>query len=426
MKKIIIAVALLSFLLPVFLMGFIAMTGSASYDSKVVASENQAYNYQYISSELGIPWDIVILSDSMKAWWDGLDSIESFNPLITALEFCILQEDIYKLTPIYEEVTYKDEETGTEYTRLEHVGDEWILEETVLYTGCDEILGYIDQSRDNTDIKDATKVVVDIMKVAEEKSSDEWKYDVTLVCNLDYDYVLGELIGLPKDDIAGIMELYHAQYMSELYGYIRPKEEIENIIVPTVPGHGITRNDLARIAVSLINWPYQFGSKSPYKGTPIVPLDCSGYVDWVYMQCFDIGVSAGGRIPAGVAVSGTAIQYYASDPIDFSTDELRIGDLGFIKDPRNVGAGESNHVGIYLGAIGGQQAWIHCAGTAYGYEDRPKGRVGISLASGSNSYDPITNTTFAPPMKSIRFRYFRRPRFVFADDPIVSEEEDTP
>lgn len=420
MKKLIFALPLIFFLFPFLLLGAMLGGGQASYDSKVVASQEQAYDYQYISSELGVPWDIVMLTDAISAWWGGEDSIEHYNPIVTALEFAILQEDIYWAEPVYEEILIDSfphpDGSGTIVFIWDEVqvGIRWVLAETVLYTGCDEILAYINRSRDYINTKDATDIVVEIMLVAENKSCDEWKYDNTLVGNLDYDYVLGTLLGLAKEDIEGVIELYHAQYMSELYGYIQPQDELDEIELPDlIPGNGITRMDLARVAVSLINWPYQLGSKSPYKGIPIVPLDCSGYIDWVYIQCFGIGVSAGGRVPAGVAISGTAIQFYASDAID---GELKIGDLGFTKHPKDVKPGEFNHVGIYLGTIGGQQAWIHCAGKTYGYDERPSGRVGISLPSGTNNYNHINGTTYEPAMKSITFNYFRRPRYTFADD----------
>lgn len=411
MKKIVIASVLTYavFLFLILLLLFPGSAGAGDYDSKVVATEDQAYNYQYIASELGVPWDIVILCDAILAKQDGLSGIEDINPLVTALEFCVLQEDIYTLQTVYDEESMAN-------------SFEWKLLETVLYTGCDEILAYIERTRDEIEVRDVTDIVVEINQTAVEKCTAESKYDVTLLSNLDYEYVIRELIGLMEGDIKGVLELYHAQYMAELYGYMPEKEDFASIHVPPmVPGTGITRYDLAKVAVSLINWPYQLGSKSPYQGTPRVPLDCSGYVDWVYIQCFGIGVSAGGRIPAGVAVSGTAIQYYASDPV--SKSDLKIGDLGFLKDPRNVKYGEYNHVGIYIGNMNGKQVWVHCAGKSYGYAERPNGRVGISLSSGSNSYDPITGTSFEPAMKSINFQYFHRPRFEFADDLLETENE---
>lgn len=383
-------------LLPIF-----ANAWKDSQPITIVATPEQAWNYQYVGSELGVPWDIVMLSDAIYAKQEMLSGIEDFNPLITALEFCILQEDFYTLEPIY------DEEDNV-------IGEEWVFSETILYHGCDEILSYIGKHRDALDYKDATDIVVDMNKIAEDKCTSDLKCDVTLVGNIDYNFVLHDLLGIDEDSVKGVMELYEAQYMAELYGYMPPKDDFKSIDVPPLVSGSVTRNDLARVAASLMNWPYQLGAKSPYEGKPVGPLDCSGYIDWVYIQCFGIGVSAGGRVPAGVAVSGTAIQYYASDEIEES--ELKIGDLGFLKNPRDVRPGQYNHVGIYIGEINGRHAWIHCGGSSYGYDERINGRVGISVNAGTNNYNPVSGSTFSPEMKSCNLRYFRRPRFEFAGD----------
>jgi len=420
MKSLKFFIPLILFFLPLLLIILMFGAGEADFSSKVFASEGQAYEYQYVSQELGVPWDIVMLADAVNAWWNDENDIEELNPILTALEFCILQEDIYEAVPIYEDILvdeYFDDELDEMVYVYEtvQVGIEWVLRETRLHKGTDKILSYINRSRDSINTRDATNIVVAIMDIAEKKSCDEWKYDTTLFTNLNYKYVLGELLDISDDDIEFIIEMHNAQYLAELYGYEHSWDMISDINVPVITGNA-TRADLARTAVSLINWPYQLGGKSPRVGAPAGPLDCSGYVDWVYIQCFGVGVSAGGRVPAGIAVSGTAIQFYASEMIEEGAAGLRVGDLGFTKHPRNVKAGEYNHVGIYLGKIGGQQAWIHCAGRAFGFEERPSGRVGISLPSGSNNYDHISGIFYEPPMGSITFNYFRRPRFIFAGD----------
>lgn len=406
MKKALIP-ALIFVMLPILIIPlFFADTGGTDVPLTVMATPDTAYNYQYVGSELGIPWDITMLCDAIREKAEGNDSIEEENPLITALEFCILQEDLYTLQDIY------DEDGNV-------IDSEWQLDETALYTGCDEILEYIERDRDTLEYTDATDIVIAINEAAKQKCSSEIKCDATLLANQDYLYVLQDFIGLDEPTAKGVIELYEGLYLPELYGYLPPKEEFEKITVPTITGD-VTRADLARVAVSLMGWEYLLGAKSPYAGTPVGPLDCSGYIDWVYIQCFGVGVSAGGRVPSGIAVSGTAIQYYASEPI--SGSELKVGDLGFLKDPRSVKAGEYNHVGIYIGEINGKHAWIHCGGKSFGYAERPNGRVGISTSSGTNSYNPVTGTAFSPAMNSCSFKYFRRPRFTFADD--YEEEEE--
>lgn len=405
---------------------FIASDWSSSQPIQLIATPDQAYEYQFLGSELGVPWDIVLLANAIHAKQEKLPDISSYNPIVTSLEFCILQEDYYELEPVpvednedEKEEDLPDEGTDEEEEEEPEYIMEWVLKETFLYKGCDEILAYINLHRDSISFKDATSIVVAMNTKAEKKSNEKEKYEITLLANTDYNYVLHDLIGLDNEYVNGVLELYEAQYLAEIYGYMPLKEDFDEITVPSVPSNGITRMDLAKTAVSLINWPYLLGGKSPYTGSPVSALDCSGYVDWVYIQCFHKGVSAGGRVPAGIAVSGTAIQYYASEPI--SESELKIGDLGFIQLPANVKAGGYNHVGIYLGELNGRHVWIHCGGKSYGYSEKPNGRVGISVTSGTNSYDPISGSFFSPEMKSCNFKYFRRPKFEFADDDTDTE-----
>ena len=204
--------------------------------------------------------------------------------------------------------------------------------------------------------------------------------------------------------------MHNSQYLAQVYGYVYGFDEIE---LPELVVGDVTRQELTQVAASLLSHPYLMGGKSPSQGSPKGPLDCSGFVDWVYIQCFGTGVSGGG-VPDGVAMSGTALQWYATAPI--SMEDLQIGDLAFLQDPAKLGKGKINHVGIYIGEYNGAKYFIHCAGRAYGTEDLPNGRVGISRLRGSNDYNPVTGGHFSPAMKGCNFRYFRRPNFAFRED----------
>lgn len=416
MKKILLGMAVFYFIFILFMGGLLLMSGGGSAVEPVipVATQEKAEEYQYVGSELGISWEITTLVDAILAVQEYLDSIEERNPLITALEFCKLVE--------------------TKYAWVEKEGEDglpkgsWEFEETITYTACDEILDYIEADRTDFAYTEASALVAALQKEAEDKSGSETKYEITLLANTEYEKVMEEYIGLNPDNIKGVMELYEAHYLAYLYGFMTEEDdkliedsEIE-VPLPDVTGE-VTRDELAQVAASIMNWPYLLGGKSPLKGKPTGPLDCSGYVDWVYIQCFGKGVSAGGgKLPGGIAVSGTAIQFYASDAI--SESELKVGDLGFLKLPQNVKPGGYNHVGIYVGEIGGKHAWIHCGGSSFGYAERPRGRVGISTSSGINSENIITGGSIDPPMKACNFRYFRRPRFQFKDDTEEGEEGD--
>lgn len=382
---------------------------SSSAPIMVVATEDEAYGYMYIGTELGVPWDIVLLTDAIDAYAKGRPDVSEYNPILTALEFCIIAEEEYH---IIEEDVSGNAGSG-EPTQEEEEADEWELVEIRYYTGLDEILEYLEMSREDLSYKDVNELLIKLMEVAEIKSEEdpEIKYVNSMLQNKEYETVLRELIGMDEDNIRDVMDLYMAQYLAALYGFEIPIFEVDlsDIVVGEV-----TRMDLARVAVSLMNWPYQMGGKSSAIGPPAGPLDCSGYVDWVYIQCFGVGVSTG-RVPEGVAVAGTSMQWFASTPIDES--ELKIGDLAFLRNPETMRAGEINHVGIYIGkSMSGDNLFIHCAGKRYGYEGRDSGRVGISKKRNSNGYNPVTGEYFDPQMPACNFKYFRRPNFGFIGD----------
>ena len=408
--------ALLCPLLLLFLIVGTAGGGTMAEPVIPFMTQEKAETYQYVGSELGIPWDITALVDAIRASEERQGNIEDENPLLTALEFCNLVELRY-------EWVEDEAEEGEEETQP---GGHWEYAGQETYTACDAILSYIGAGRDDFAYTEASALVTALQEQAEKKSDSTRKFEITLTANSDYTAVLRDYIGLKEGDIDDVLALYDAHYLAYVYGYITDEDagiiEDSTVDVPYIdPENGVTREELARVAASLMNWPYLLGGKSAAVGKPTGPLDCSGYVDWVYIQCFGAGISAGGgRIPGGVAVSGTAIQYYSCDAI--SESELKVGDLGFMKEPRDVQAGGYNHVGIYVGEIDGQHAWIHCGGSSFGYDDRPRGRVGISKSSGSNSKNNILGGTFSPPMKGCNFRYFRRPRFVFLDDEEEGEE----
>lgn len=405
MKKKIIIGLMMAAMFPLLLGGLLMLLmfgGGGEVTSEPVAlfaSTKKAEQYQYVGSELGIPWEITLLADGIFAQEKGESGIEHINPLITALEFCILQEE--------RSVWDKDKKT-------------WQKIEVLTYAGCDSILGYISMERNDFAYTECSALVASLQAEADKKSNKNERYVLTLVSNMNYREVLLR-IGLSEHYADAVIELNEAHYLAYKYGYMTEVDDDliadaeENFEKVPITQGNVTREELARVAVSILNWPYLLGGKSNGEGVPAGPLDCSGYVDWVYIQCFGKGVSASKvQLPSGAAVSGTAIQYYACDAIQ--ENELMVGDLGFLKKPENVAAGAYNHVGIYLGNLGGQNVWVHCGGSSYGYTERPKGRVGISLDRGENSYNPVTGGTFAPPMKGCKFQYFRRPRFEFKED----------
>ncbi|SFS08085.1 C40 family peptidase [Anaeromicropila populeti] len=399
------------FLLVIILM--IAVAGGSSTPVEPPATEEKAAEYQYIGSELGVPWDIALLVDAYNA---GSGDIEN-NPLESCLEFCILREDVYEIAKQSTEI---EEEEESQVNESESPVEETSIEtreflRTNYYAGKEQILKYIQFSGD-IETLDVSQLVAKVQQTAKEKGSDTRDYVTCFTVVSDLKSIL-EKMEFDEESIENMIQLHESRYIELLYnGADGISGDVE---LPELTVGNVKRADMALVAVSLINHPYSLGGKYPYEGIPDVAIDCSGFVDWVYIQCFGKGVSSG-SLPDGVAMSGTALQFYACSEIGES--ELKVGDLCFLKDPAMMEAGEINHVGIYIGKINGQTAVIHCAGRAYGTPELPTGRVGISInTSGiSNNVNNVTGGTFSPSMKGIHFSYFRRPNFRFLDD--IEEE----
>lgn len=399
-------VAGMTVMLPVFAILFFLIGGGSGEPVPVPATETKAFEYRYACAELGAPWDIVMLADVIRAYAAKEGKIEDYNPIITGLEFCKLKEDKYIL------VEHENDDGTSE--------SEWELDGTAYYLAADEILAYAGQDRETLSYRDVLQFLVCLQNAAEKKGDSDTKYEVTLenFLETEYETVLEEYIGLQESDIDGVVELYEARYLPQLYGYDElitggPVWSGNAGEMPDIVIGDVTRRELLEVAASIMNWPYLLGGKSARPGTPTGALDCSGYVDWVYYQCFGRTIAGGG---------GSTSQFYNTDPI--SESELLPGDLVFLYDPKDLPAGRYNHVGIYIGEIGGQKAWIHCGGSGFGYAERPTGRVGISVYSGENDSNPILGGTFSPSMHGCKFKYYRRARFRFAGDGEGEEDDD--
>lgn len=386
--------------------------GSAAEPVEVPATREEAYPYQYIGTELGLAWDMVMLCDAIDASLAGKGSIASYNPLVTSLQFCTMTETLY--------VCQDAEGNNIMESSVSENEAVWVELASMEYHGAGQILGYMDLAERDVASDDVSGLVLMLYEAAQNKSAEytercgySVKYEVALIENPDYMTVLTYYAGLPEKDAYTVLQLHESLYLYYLYDFYVDVGDI-NVRLPEIVDGNVSRQELAEVAVSIINWPYQMGGKSPGIGVPTGALDCSGYVDWVYYQCFGTSITdVSNGVPDGVSVAGTALIWYACTEIDES--DLQVGDLGFVRDPATMEAGQVNHVGIYIGQINGSNAFIHCGGTAYGTPSRESGRVGISLSGSINAINPVTGGRFAPPMKSCTFNYFRRPQFEFAE-----------
>lgn len=384
--------------------------GDVAEPVDIPATREEAYPYQYIGTELGIAWDMAMLCDAIDASLAGKGSISSYNPLITSLQFCTMTETLYVCQDVSGNNIMESSVSENEAV--------WVEMASMDRHGATQILSYMDTSESNIASNDVSGFIADLYAAAQDKS-DQYtercgysvKYEVSLSENPDYMTALTSYAGLPDKDAYVVLQLHESMYLYYLYDFY-VNVGYMNVDLPEIVVGSVTRQELAEVAVSIINWPYQMGGKSPGRGIPTGALDCSGYVDWVYYQCFGVSVTdTSNGIPDGVSMAGTALIWYSCAEI--SEDELQVGDLGFVADPAELAAGKVNHVGIYIGQIAGRSAFIHCGGSAYKTSASPTGRVGISLSGTSNAVNPVTGGRFSPPMQSCTFNYFRRPQFEF-------------
>ncbi len=397
---------LLPFFMLLFFMLLLVGGGGGSAPAQPVqqiASVEKANEYGIICSELGVPWELVILTDAFYGVQADKTSIEDVNPVYTAMQFLVVTEKKEERREKYNE----DPDAEVEYY--------WATVETKKYVGKNNILSYSNIKGDPADLS-SSKLIASIKQIVEDKNkglSDE-RYLVEITVNQKLESVLRDIIKLEPENVKIVIDLYEEHYLAQLY-FKNDYYYFGNYNLPEVTVGDISRMELLKIATSLIGHPYGWGEKSWGKGPPVGPLDCSGFVDWVFIQGFGKPVS-GNYLPNGINMSGTALQYYNCKLIFEDPKELKIGDIAFYDYPWNITT--TNHVGIYVGEINGKKAFVHCGGKWFGYQDRPTGRVGISINDQGiyNDFDNIRNTHFTPAMKGTRFKVFARPNFMFNDD----------
>ena len=129
------------------------------------------------------------------------------------------------------------------------------------------------------------------------------------------------------------------------------EEQVKNLINQAP----VNTQDILKVAVSLVGEvPYEWGGKASGAGYDLnwwtfkengqqKGLDCSGYVQWVYMTS---------GYPKNITDKLLSTETMLLNLTDKAEHELAAGDIGLL----NQGEG-TNHTGIYLG----DGYWIHCS-----------------------------------------------------------------
>ncbi|WP_459195633.1 C40 family peptidase [Wukongibacter baidiensis] len=196
-------------------------------------------------------------------------------------------------------------------------------------------------------------------------------------------------------------------FSEEYYGKGDMRNVIYNFSYPNLRSKDgqYYRDDIIKTAESILGLDYFWGGKYFKKGYnprwgiiryektygryQRYGLDCSGFVDWVYVNVTGRSVGKGG---------GTVSQWAYTKAIN--RDELEVGDLGFYK----MYGGK--HVGIFIGRDSdGTPMFIHAGGSTWGDDKHPRGQVIISkLGKSYKGYPPV------------KFQYFRRVGVDFVEE----------
>lgn len=238
--------------------------------------EEQAARYQEICVQKQIPWDLVILLDGMDAYNQNKKNLDKYNPLLTALEFCCIEETEYEIQEVeegseeallYERVTDGEqagegtlEETGLELLAYrepeaydpegpspatpepEEPGNQeepeatpeaspepteepeepemikvWVPLETRLYTGLKEILDYVEVKEKDVSWKTWDSLEEDIARAAEKKSSPETRFEAGILTRetAARREIPGEI--LAPEDAEYVLEVWDSDYLSDMY-----------------------------------------------------------------------------------------------------------------------------------------------------------------------------------------------------------------
>lgn len=167
----------------------------------------------------------------------------------------------------------------------------------------------------------------------------------------------------------------------------------------------VSREDLVALSQMLINHPYALGQEELILGKPDGPMGSAAFIDWVFYNL------TGEALSEKSSETGPLSTKIWDQSTSVMESELAVGDIGFSMVPEGS---KVNHVGIYIGEINGEKAFIHAGGVQYKAEGLEEGRVVISLNNTlkRNNMDMYGNK-FSPSAPSTQFVYYRRPNVEF-------------
>ncbi|WP_314025047.1 C39 family peptidase [Filifactor alocis] len=197
----------------IFLIVILAASGGGSTAStepvSIVASKKKIEQYAQYATDLGVPWDIVLLSDVLNAEKAGQKGVESINPVYTTLEFLRANVEVE-----HYEVVGTETHTDSEGNTYEVDKYDWVYNRTDEYVAKNDILSYIGLTEsDNPDLT-PQNLIDRLNQKASDDSTDEWRYKASFLVNTDYRSVLSNYIKLSSEQVDNVIKLYTSEYMN--------------------------------------------------------------------------------------------------------------------------------------------------------------------------------------------------------------------
>lgn len=197
----------------IFLIVIMAASGGGSTAStepvSIVASKTKITQYAQYATDLGVPWDIVLLSDVLNAEKVGQKGVESINPVYTTLEFLRANVEVE-----HYEVVGTETHTDSEGNTYEVDKYDWVYNRTDEYIAKNEILSYIGLTEGDNPNLTPQNLIDRLNQKASDDSTDEWRYKASFLVNTDYRSVLSNYIKLSSEQVDNVIKLYTSEYMN--------------------------------------------------------------------------------------------------------------------------------------------------------------------------------------------------------------------
>lgn len=182
-----------------------ASSPAAAVPLQPPATEEKMWQYAEYSSKLGIPWDIVLITDAITAFDEGLPEIEDKNPLDTALHFSVILEEEWH----YEIVGWETDEDGSEYPIYD-----WVFKWINTYSGKDAVMAYANWTKVENTYTPQT-LFDDVAAAARAKSNGHVRYKPYFSVDTDYQVILKDKLLLAEETIKKIIDLYNVGYANQ-------------------------------------------------------------------------------------------------------------------------------------------------------------------------------------------------------------------